>query len=58
MGSIKTVYCGNGYEREVTYALVGVNEDGEIVNEERFKAFWHNLRIALEKRDKEYSNDV
>lgn len=53
MGSIKTIYCGNGYEIDATYALMGVNDDGEVVNEERFKTFWHNLRIAMEKRDAE-----
>lgn len=53
MSNIKTIYCGNGYEMDVTYALVGVNEDGEIVNPEKYQAFWKRLRIALEKRDAE-----
>jgi hypothetical protein len=53
MGNIKTIYCGNGYEIDATYALMGVNDDGEIVNEEKFKDFWKRLNKALAKRDKE-----
>jgi hypothetical protein len=58
MGNIKTIYCGNGYEIDATYALMGVNEQGEVVNEEKFKDFWKRLNKALAKRDKELNDDT
>ena len=49
---------GGSVVTDVTYALAGVNANGEVVNEDKFVEFWRRVRIAQEKRDKELSNDI
>lgn len=55
MGDLKVMYLGNGGTTytNVSYAVAGVNDDGEIINEERFKDFWHRVNLAMKKRDEE-----
>lgn len=52
MGELKVMYLGNGGTTytNVSYAAAGVNDDGEVINEERFKDFWHRVNIALKKK--------
>lgn len=59
MGELKVMYLGNGGTTytNVSYAAAGVNDDGEIVNEERFKDFWHRVNLAMKKRDEEERNE-
>ena len=51
MGELKVMYLGNGGTTytNVSYAAPGVNDDGEVINEERYKEFWHRVNIALKK---------
>lgn len=60
MGELKVMYLGNGGTTytNVSYATAGVNDDGEIVNEERFKDFWHRVNLAMKKRDEEERNEL
>lgn len=52
MGGLKVMYLGNGGTTytNVSYAAAGVNDDGEVINEERYKEFWHRVNIALQKK--------
>lgn len=60
MGKLQIIYHSNGGSvvTDVTYALAGVNANGEVVNEDKFVEFWRRVRIAQEKRDKEIGNDI
>lgn len=52
MGGLKVMYLGNGGTTytNVSYAAAGVNDDGEVINEERYKEFWRRVNIALKKK--------
>lgn len=55
MGDLKVMYLGNGGTTytNVSYAAAGVNDDGEVINDQRFKDFWHRVNLAMKKRDEE-----
>lgn len=55
MGELKVMYLGNGGTTytNVSYAAAGVNDDGEVINDQRFKDFWHRVNLAMKKRDEE-----
>ena len=55
MGELKVMYLGNGGTTytNVSYAAAGVNDDGEVINDQRFKDFWHRVNLAMQKRDEE-----
>ncbi len=59
MGDLKVMYLGNGGTTytNVSYAAAGVNDDGEVINEERYKDFWHRVNIALKKKYAEENNN-
>lgn len=59
MGDLKVMYLGNGGTSytDVSYAAAGVNQDGEVVNEQRFKDFWHRVNLALKKKYEKEEND-
>ena len=60
MGMLQIIYHSNGdtVATDVTYALAGVNANGEVVNEDKFVEFWRRVRIAQEKRDKEIEDEL
>lgn len=60
MGNLKIMYLGNGGTRytDVTYAAAGVNDDGDVINEQKFKDFWHRVNIALKKKYEKENNNA
>lgn len=58
MGDLKVMYLGNGGTSytDVSYAVAGVNQDGDVVNDQKFKDFWHRVYLATKKRDMEENN--
>lgn len=58
MGGLKVMYLGNGGTTytNVSYAAAGVNDDGEVINEERFKDFWRRVNLAMKKKYEEENN--
>ena len=58
MGGLKVMYLGNGGTTytNVSYAAAGVNDDGEVINEERYKDFWHRVNLAMKKKYEEENN--
>ena len=60
MGELKVMYLGNGGTTytNVSYAAAGVNDDGEVINDQRFKDFWHRVNLTMKKRDEEERNEL
>ena len=59
MGDLKVFWVSNGGSvmTDVTYALAGV-QDGEVVNEGKFKNFWEMIRKAKEKEYADHSQST
>jgi len=51
----RALYVSNGGSvvTDASYALMGVNEDGEVVNDQKFRDFWDRVYKAMVKRDAE-----
>jgi len=60
MGDLKVMYLGNGGTTytNVSYAAAGVNDDGDVINEQKFKDFWHRVNIALKKKYEEEKDNA
>jgi len=56
----RALYVSNGGSvvTDASYALMGVNQDGEVVNDQKFRDFWDRVYKATLKRDKEMADEL